>query len=291
MRKYLLRPAFVLFLLPVLSGCDLINPKEDEPAYITIEKPAFSAGTLNFNSHEIVSGWVFENGQLLGLFDLPVTLPVLTTGDTRISVNAGVVTDGQRATRDMYPFYTFHDQKLTVLPGQSYTITPAITYEEGVKAPIEENFEISLSEFGVSAPYELKRQRVEPGDSLYYDRGNDFIGLVTSIPDTTETIRIVSSKDNVTIGKNTPVYLEFDLRSNLNVSVGVLYNIDGENYGPVYELTVFGASEWKKFYVNLQNEISQSTNPNAKFKIVFFANPGTSGRDYIAVDNVRLVHF
>src|SRR6187399_1229213 len=94
----------VAWLLPVIaitsfSGCEIINPTEDTPAYLKINNitvnPARSS-TENFGSASanVVDAWVYANGKQIGVFELPATIPILASGPVEITVLSGVYADG-----------------------------------------------------------------------------------------------------------------------------------------------------------------------------------------------------
>ena len=298
MRKYLIKPLFVVLLFGALSSCELINPEEDQPAYLHINKPTFTAGgNFGSDSHEIVSGWVYYNGRLLGVFDLPADLPVLHSGGTQITVEAGVVADGQRATRNNYPFYSPFTDSLNLSAGQSYEITPHFEYENFVLQPIYRDFENTdpiATPFSLNDPYSLVKKTNDPADSLYFSEGGGYFGFIQSKPDTTTTMQMVSNVSDMTLAQSgKPVYAEFNIRSTRPVDVGLAVVRNGVSEGFKSELKILPSNTWKKFYMNLENEVNHGfvSGSTPTYSLVFRSTPTGSGKDYIAIDNIRLIQF
>jgi hypothetical protein len=105
MKVRLLFSSVALFLGGVFfSACEIINPTEDTPSYLKINKirlDARKSSTENYGteSNNISDAWVFVNGKLIGTFELPATIPVLVSGEAKIEVLPGIYGDGQKGAR------------------------------------------------------------------------------------------------------------------------------------------------------------------------------------------------
>ena len=90
-----------LLILLVLSSCQ----KEDTggiPTYLKIDNITLDEGNTTSN---ITDAWVYINGQLQGVYELPAKFPVLEEGNTDIKVYAGIKNNGIAARQNVYPFY------------------------------------------------------------------------------------------------------------------------------------------------------------------------------------------
>jgi hypothetical protein len=92
--------AFIL-----LSGCE---PKDDPdlvPSYLHIEKidlnSTYSQGTASAN---ITDAWVYIDDKLIGSFELPATIPILTHGKQNLVVRAGVKLNGYQQPEALIHF-------------------------------------------------------------------------------------------------------------------------------------------------------------------------------------------
>ena len=63
-----------IFILLLLSSCELINPEEDTPAFIKIDNFDY---TVDVGTAKIVDAWVYIDNDLQGIYPIPNTIPVL----------------------------------------------------------------------------------------------------------------------------------------------------------------------------------------------------------------------
>ena len=110
-------PAFV-------SSCNIINPAEPVPAYLHVDSFSVKTDPLTqgSSSHRIVDAWVFVDGNIVGAFEMPVNVPVLSAGMHKVTVRPGILVNGIAATRSIYPFYSGYD---TVMNLESAKINTA----------------------------------------------------------------------------------------------------------------------------------------------------------------------
>src|SRR5688572_31891479 len=83
------------------SACEIINPTEDTPSYLKINKIVLdprknSTETYGTASNNITDAWVFVNGKLIGTFELPASIPVLESGSAKVEILPGIYGDGQK---------------------------------------------------------------------------------------------------------------------------------------------------------------------------------------------------
>src|SRR5690349_16345308 len=127
----------VAWLLPVItitsfSGCEIINPTEDTPAYLKINNITINPvrnGTETFGSASanISDAWVYANGM--------------------------------QTARFPYAFYQQFDKTLELVPGQAVEINPEVKFNDRVKLPLDISDDFSgKSAFQVTSgsPYKLE---------------------------------------------------------------------------------------------------------------------------------------
>lgn len=77
------------------------------PSYLYIEKiglnTQYEQGTA---SHKITDAWVYVDETLIGAFELPATIPILTEGLKKITIRPGIKLNGISNTRAIYPYFT-----------------------------------------------------------------------------------------------------------------------------------------------------------------------------------------
>ena len=95
-----------LLAVLLLASCNIINPSESEPAYLTINNITLQANSSEGgNTHNIKDAWVYVNSQLVGIYQMPATFPVLEEGEQVVEVFAGIKVNGITDYPDAYTFY------------------------------------------------------------------------------------------------------------------------------------------------------------------------------------------
>ena len=93
--------SFLCFLF-MLQGCNLVNPKEDIPTYISMDS-VFLQSTVpvihGSVSHKITDVWVYYNRELLGAYQLPARVPVIAKSRGQLQIVAGIWEDGLSGIR------------------------------------------------------------------------------------------------------------------------------------------------------------------------------------------------
>ncbi|HSI90118.1 MAG TPA: hypothetical protein VK927_03330 [Adhaeribacter sp.] len=291
--KFLL-PVFALFWL---SGCEIINPPEDTPAYLQINKitvdPRKSATeTYGSPSNNIVDAWVFANGKLLGAFELPATIPVLESGSVEIAVQAGVYSDGLSAARFPYGFYTQHYQTVDLIPGQVHTIEPVVQFTPSMKHPYDlyEDF-TSFAGTGslrvpASSPYTLE---VNHDTLTNFEFANGAVGVIKAKAGETQPFVIESGTSIKLPANRKPVFLEVDYRTTVNFRIGLLAINNLGQTEPLGLVVVNASRDWKKIYVNLTSIVNNPQYSGASFRVFMEGTRQTQANDYMALDNVRIL--
>jgi hypothetical protein len=284
----------VAALIATLSACDLINPDEQVPAYLQLAAFDYSAGipTAAPNA-SIPSAFVYADGQLLGIFNLPVKVPVLREGVVRFNIRPAISADGQRGTRVGYPFYRDFITTQNLTPGQTIAILPQTSLDpDKVDASfvVSDDFTSTISGDRAFAPPISTSPYTQ--ESAVSDATRSNFGRVQGITGSTDVFYLDSNWEGALPQKGATVYLELDYRSTMPFQVGVAYTTapgPGAVRTRVADLTVFPKEEWSKLYVNLTDEISYVNNDGAFFKIYLEGLPTGDAGQYLAIDNVRLV--
>lgn len=280
------------------AGCELINPAEDVPAYLHLPRIAYSPGdpqaTITGDPRD---AWVYVNDKLLGTFELPATVPVLASGDTKVNVYPGVIVDGRPGVRFIYPFYSATERRVTLTPGQT-TEFPVATSVDPAKTdfyvatdfqdPGSLGFRQPTSLNGVQ--YELLPVDVAPDDSLYFAGANGRIGVVPGQVGKEEPFYMESDFIGTLPQRGKGVYAELNYRATMPFQVGISWRVTASGTpNRDAQLTVFPKRTWTKLYVDLTDEVSYVNNPAALFRLTIIGVPSGAAGEYVALDNVRLL--
>ena len=127
----LLSSILIFFGFLIITSCEMINPEEQVPTYLHIDSFNFqktpNTGTASQN---ITSVWVYFEGERVGVFDLPATVPILADAVGKVSVLPGVTYSGIKDILTPYVFFLSDTMTLTPAPGQIVSWTPTTQYME-----------------------------------------------------------------------------------------------------------------------------------------------------------------
>jgi hypothetical protein len=275
----------------LLSGCE---PKDDPnlvPSYLHIEKidllADFSQGSASSN---ISDAWVYIDDQLIGSFELPVTIPILTQGKQNLVVRAGIKLNGIGSTRSAYPFFTEIKREVNFVRDSVITLNDAsVNYHSNVVFPWIENFELAGLSLDTTSKSTVNISKTGDPSKILPGYGDSFAGIVQLTAES--SVFEVSTKEKFIFpGNGSSIFLEMDYKINHPMVVGVFYTTSGMRVQR--PLIVLNETEgWKKVYVNLS--VPKYDTPNATdFQVFFGAQKETTTGDAVFLyDNLKLVHF
>lgn len=285
MLKNLLFCAFGAF---IFLSCDTINPSEPVPAYLKIDSidVALNYESQGSSSSNITEAWVFIDGQLQGVHDLPVSTPILSFGEHEISIAAGIKRNGIAGLRVDYPFYTRYKQTVNFSALDTVVLAPVVTYFNGTTV-FSEDFEDPGQKFVADSQSDTNITITKDPALVFERTGSGFVRA-----DSSEVFFLVKTnqKFNLPLGK--PIFLELNYKTDEDFQVGIIATNSG-NEIPVrssfikHTLTETGEKIWKKIYINLSTEINQ--NPSSTFEIYISGQSTATGQEFF-FDNIKLVY-
>lgn len=300
-RKYTL--LLFLGLLLFSASCKKFEGSQKVPAYIHIESIEVDSLTDYFvygaNTHKITDAWVHIDDQLIGVFELPATFPVLKNGPHKVTIYGGIMVDGRSSARDRYPFYQpWTVQNLNLVEDSIVNLSPVMRYYpigEGTNVAWKEDFENTntlLSD--TSSDVNLNRvSGVEAWQSV-----NSFWSGKVELPPDSLDFTVVTA-DQFNFYKNTNgVYclLEMDYNCNDTFLVGIQYYLDYYlETLPIIKVTPTDKTHdkperWNKIYINIgpyMNEFQRAS----YFKLFFTSNLAMEGSEYHPISEPRYYYF
>jgi hypothetical protein len=263
-----------LLILLVLSSCQ----KEDTggiPTYLKIDNIALDEGNTTSN---ITDAWVYVNDQLQGVYELPAKFPVLEEEIQTVRIKAGIKVNGIASSRIAYPFYTSYYEDITFTPNETKTITPIVSYLNGIDFFLED-FEGSGLEIDT--------------DSLSFTRDN-IDGLAGNYGKITLKDSMYISEITTFELKNlpqagAPVFLELDYKSNTQFLVGVYVNYP-QSVIQKDLLWINPKQEWNKIYVNLTTTISEGINASSFKVFIGMRRDFELEKNELYFDNLKVVY-
>ncbi len=291
MKKYIL----IFWATLIFAGCEIINPDEPIPAYIYVESFDFvtDPDQEGSNASKITDVWLFNEGDFLGAFPLPATIPILKTGLTSLTLKPGIKDNGINSTPDIYPFYEPFQVEIDLKEGKIDSLHASTKYTGNTKFGFIESFESGVSVFNeirigaVENRVTLSEEDVFEGNKsglIQLDTTNNFVELATGLnfSDLTDT--------------GLKVYLEVNFKTDVPVFFGLIgYDASNPSGKVLFQNGVSETQEWKKIYFNLSSVaiIQQYDFYKVGLQAFIPKEEGkfTLDKAQIHLDNIKLLHY
>ena len=278
-------------LFTVLStGCGLWDDKMVEPHTLIV--PSFNLTTYEgegTDSNNIAEVWVYSETDVLGVFPLPATIPVLQENGedvVHITLLPGVRVNGISSTRKPYPFYEVIELDVNYVPGGVDTVEFHSNYVSGVEVILAENFE-SANRFQASST--STAEIVRTFDPVWVFEGA-VSGLIMLSEDASH-VTSTTQEQLYDLSGDVATFLEFNYRCDNSFAVG-LEAIGGINpeRTPIIVLNPTGEA-WNKMYLDL-GPFLRSTPTAYGYEVTLDAILDTGEESgYVVVDNFKIVHY
>lgn len=278
-------------LISTIALCFVGCIKNNEiPSYIKINKwvlednvnSTHNAGEL---THNLSNAWVYVDNKLLGVFELPCTVPVLQTGSAEIRIYPAILNNGIASTKKIYPFVEYHTSYVTLASNEITEINPVTRYKANVQFWIEdfENATFKLSE-GNPSPASLVVESNSNNTNRY---GRVFLNA-------SQNAWAAYTTEELVFPVGTDVYLEIDYLNTNNVVTGLLINkADGtseNNINIQMNQQADGEAIWKKIYIDLKELVNVSGGTGFLQTFQAALDDGDS-EGLIYIDNIKVVHY
>ena len=300
-RKYTL--LLFLGLLLFSASCKKFEGSQKVPAYIHIESIEVDSLTDYFvygaNTHKVTDAWVHIDDQLIGVFELPATFPVLKNGPHKVTIYGGIMVDGRSSARDRYPFYQpWTVQNLNLVEDSIVNLSPVMRYYpigEGTNVAWKEDFENTNTLLSDTSS-DVNLNRVS-GVEAWQSVNSFWSGKVELPPDSLDFTIATADQFDFYSGTN-GVYclLEMDYNCNDTFLVGIQYYLDYYlETLPIIKVTPTDKTHdkperWNKIYINIgpyMNEFQRAS----YFKLFFTSNLAMEGSEYHPISEPRYYYF
>jgi len=280
-------PVLLLFLF---SSCSLVDTTELRPSFLNVSEVSLVPDTNQGSaSHKIEDLWVTVDGTIVGLYQIPSLVPVLTNSNpTELIFFGGIRRNGTNTNAIQAPFLEPITQSLELVEGETIDLDLGFKYRPEVNFAFVESFDNS-NNFNQDEDEDPMTTFGTSSTEVFEGLRSGF-GAVTADHDRLEFASSASFTDLPLDG--TPIYLEMNYRSNLTLNVGLIGSLDTDPVKSYFLFLKPTGEEWNKIYVELTDEI-RSSNLSA-YKLVFgiqYNAEDTAGQDgYLYLDNVKLIH-
>lgn len=283
----------ILLLLSGLFSCELINPEEDIPAYLQIDTLIFAADNLSQGTdrQQIVEVWVTVEDEFLGVYDLPATIPVLQSGDSKINIRAGIKDNGIGRTSEIYPFFQPYETSVSLTPEETASITPTIRYVENVNFAFIEDFEENTNLWTDDLDGNEATEIVSSSEVVFEGNRSGNIELTPENP-IVEVATSFSQQFSELQTRGVEVYLEMHYKTDIEIAFGLIAH-QSSTFAPeekVYEFILRPQEEWNKIYLNLSQAVFTLQAESYQITMIGILPPELE-RANIYLDNIKLVHF
>ena len=291
--KRLLRksPLLLIFISVLLfQGCIKNNP---DPSWIEISKwtvqtnpnPSVNLGDMSLSN--FTDAWVMIDGKLIGVFELPVKIPVLISGNAKIEIYPAVKNNGISATKKIYPYMDPYEMDVELVQNQTVSLSPVTQYNSFTKAYIED-FEDLIDKIE-DAPNQSNSLVIGSDPAISNSDAYGWVHLDEANPTWTGYTNFP-----LNLPRGAEVYLEIDYRNTSALVTGLIsISSEGTKNNPNIQLNAQepGSDVWKKIYIDLREIISASPS-DAYFEISLQCDlPAGLTEADIYIDNIRVVHF
>lgn len=284
--------SFVAGLSFLTTSCYKFEGEQTVPAYLRIEPFEFTADfvTQGSDTHKITDAWVYVNDQLIGVYELPATVPVLLAGAQRLDISPGIKLNGISATRVPYPFYkSFVINSFNFIPDSVQAVKPKTSYQDNLHFAWMEDFEGVSNSLEKTNSSDTTMLVTSPANSpeAWISPYSSFSGMV-KLDTTHKVFQAASFFSYVLPGKGRPVFLEFDYKCDQEFVVGLIAKTASNNL--LLPLVVVNKSDtWNKIYVNLGPNVTEYSTAEY-FKVFFEAILSSQDKASLYFDNIKLIY-
>ena len=262
---------FLIILLVFNFSCQIIDRPEKAPSFIQIDNFQFSISNNNqgTSSEKITDAWIYINGNLEGVYELPATIPIHYEGIQNLSIYPGIKRNGISADRKKYPFYNQFDTTINLIPDSILTLQPTTEYEEQLYFWIED-FEDPQHKFETHTTSQVDINIIEsPLNELF--EGDAGIITMDSADYYCEFRTNELDFNSFPKNLNIPAYIELNYANNFPFTIGILHkDVSVPSYQkfslitliPTYENEVF----WNKTYLYIPCLLYTSPSPRDRQK-------------------------
>lgn len=271
----------------MLLSCPSCKKTDLVPSYIHIDKIDINT-TYEFdgtNSSKITDAWVYIDGDLQGVYELPTTFPVLAKGQHTVMVRAGIKLNGIAMSRAYYSFYRSWEATVELTAEQTDTLHPVVTYYEN-KVQWKEDFEtagMTLLRFANSDTNFIQTQ----DSTLVFEGASSGVAYL----DATAPYLLSVSDQIYDIPQNqSPVFLELNYKTNVPLAIGLYAVLNTGLNNRIDVMVINPNTSWNKIYINLTPAANVSSNV-AGYKVFFESyKPENQASAEVLLDNIKLLY-
>lgn len=274
------------------SSCEL-DKDEPIPAFLKLDtlRSDLDYETQGSNSNNFTEAWVYVDGGLVGVYDMPALFPVLETGNRTVMIRPGIKRDGITISRVDHPHFAnleFPNQNLKI--GDTLNLAPQFKLRSAINVWYED-FEDAGFQFENAANADTSLVQGTDTNHVYEGNASGYAYLEGE----NETFSIFT-KENFAFRFGVPIFLEFDYKIDAFLRISLITHTPGQP--DVGRLALFvapkrnsaGEAVWNKIYINLSDEVSSEPNASSyDIRIEGFQDFGQTNSSFW-LDNIKILY-
>ncbi|MCB2219330.1 MAG: hypothetical protein KQI35_02965 [Bacteroidetes bacterium] len=280
----------------MITSCDKFEGDQTIPSYIKVDtiylanNPEFEEGALTHNFTDV---WVYLNDNLLGAYELPAVIPVLASGENKLTLYPGIKLNGMSGTRSPYIFIEPRVyENFNFVVDSVMLRNPTVMYNDNMKFEWMENFEDASLGLKPTSNSDTTMNRILYGSAkppLGFASGAGYMDAEHLVFEVTTFSEESGGLDLPQFGE--PVLMEMEYNTNVKMLVGLfVHDISiGIQQHSIIILNPTN-NQWKKIYVNFTATIDAYS--GADYFNVFFRSEKQSSEevDYLYLDNLKVLY-
>ena len=293
---------FLLIIASLLNSCVKNNP---DPSWITVnewellENPNNLIVNTGILTHNLSEAWIYVDNDLMGVFELPITIPVLKNGTKEIKIFPAIKNNGISSTKKIYPFLEPLTLSLDLVQNEVQVINPTTQYYTSTKFNIEdfESGGTSVLEEGTTSSA-IVAHASDPAVFNLEINGGEYLQIDIDATNDQWIASTIFNDGGAALNMPLPigvdVYLELDYHTTNKFTSGLLgIGANGLTDNPNVTISAAepGSVIWKKIYIDLREVVSGMQNKDY-YEFSFQApldEGATTGQ--INIDNIKAVYF
>jgi hypothetical protein len=284
---------FALFIFVFTSFFTSCKKEQTVPSYIYIPEIKVNSdyNLSGSNSSKIKNVKVYNGNALIGVYELPVNVPVLGIGQAEIKCRA-LIEDYNSSSNIMdYYFYNFSNNTVTLEEGKQDSIFPIVNYASSDFADYWfEDFESTGFAFAPGTNSNAPLVTTEDPAEIFQGTGS---GEFVLLYDSSYSKYLTEEQFNYNSTK--AAFLEMNYKTNQDFFFSLILHSQS---GPDYKLPVFifkstvnesGEFLWDKIYIELGSILVDFNNLQS-FDICFeMERDVTLSNSVVLIDNVKVI--
>ncbi len=276
-----------------LSGCVKNNPL---PVWLEINQWTLTSNPNSVNepgalTHNFSDVWVYVDGKVIGVFEVPCKIPVLVSGNCKVSLYPAIKNNGLAAVKKIYPFAEPFETTLQLTEGETYVFNPVTRYNTNTKFSIEdfESNTVTIEKETVYSSPNLNLQiQNNPSEGNWGNYG--YLSL-----NTIDSLWIGILPELILPKSGAEVYLEFDYKNTNSILTGIIErqiggsNVDHGGYTAIRQK--LENLQWKRIYIDLKDVVSNTPNGYAYRQYLKMSLDSGLSSSEVYIDNIKVIHF